>query len=141
MKRLFRVALPLVAILLVAVGVLSAGGGYEYSLLVRNIFTNYGTTVLDVQTLTRATYISGTTLTLPSYGTGFYMTAADSMYADTISDGTSGQVIYFVSPDSDFVLKDGKNLQLNSDFSGTTGDVIKLVYFGGKWKEMSRSAN
>lgn len=142
MKRFLRVVLPLAAIVVIAFGVLSAqSGGYVYSLLVRNQLTNYGTTILDIQTLTRSGDISGTYLDLPSYGTGFYMTTADSMYADSITDGTSGRIIYFVSPDSDFVLKDGKNLQLNSDFSGTTGDVIKLVYFDGKWKEMSRSAN
>jgi len=142
MKRFMRIALPLFAIVVIAFSVLSAnGGGYEYSLFVRNTLTNWGTTVADVQTLTRSANISGTYLSLPAYGTGFYMTTADSMYADSITNGSSGQIIYFVAPDSDFVLKDGKNLQLNSDFSGTTGDVITLVYFGTKWKEMSRSAN
>jgi hypothetical protein len=138
--KILRYVLPLVAILVVAFGVLSAaGGGYEYSLLVRNQFTNYGSTILDIQTITRTANLSGASLNLPAYATG--ITCTDSITIDSITAGASGQIIYFVSPDSDLAIADGKNLQLNSSFAGTTGDVITLVYYGAKWKEVSRSAN
>lgn len=143
MKRFLKLAIPLFAIVVIAFGVLSAsGGGYEYSLLVRNTFTNYGSTVLDVQTFSRTANMSGGTngtLLLPTYVTG--LTCTDSVTIDSILAGSSGQFIYFVSPDSDLVLTDGKNLQLAGNFTGTTGDIITLVYHGTKWKEVARATN
>jgi len=81
----------------------------------------------------------------PSVAAGdvFYLTAGWMLTAISMFDeGTAGQEITVINTGGAFVpIVDGGSLKLNGDFNMGQDDVIKLVFNGTNWYELSRSAN
>lgn len=58
-------------------------------------------------------------------------------------DGVKGQEITIIFTTNNTTITDSASIQLNGgvDFTGTTNDVLRLIYDGTTWFEVSRSVN
>ena len=54
-------------------------------------------------------------------------------------DGYPDQEVTIIFTDSNTTVASNVNLQLVSTFSSTPNDVLKLIYDGAIWREISRS--
>lgn len=77
----------------------------------------------------------------PSVSEGGLFTTANTT-ATTITnfvDGHPGQEITVIFNDAQTTVQAGATIQLTSAFTSTPNDVLKLIYDGSKWREVSRS--
>jgi len=89
-----------------------------------------------------ANIASSATLTLGSDGNLFHITGTTAITAITSSGWSAGSEVTLIF-DSTASITAGANMLLSGgvNFSGTANDVIKLVFDGTSWFEVSRSVN
>lgn len=89
-----------------------------------------------------ANVASAATLTLGDDGNVFHITGTTTITAITTTNWQAGSEVTLIF-DSTASITAGANMLLagGTDFSGTANDVIKLVWDGTSWFEVSRSVN
>jgi hypothetical protein len=82
--------------------------------------------------------------TTPSVAAGnvFKCTPAGSTTITNFSGGIAGQIITVIFTNANASITDGGNFRLNGSFSPSSADdVMRLVFDGTTWFEISRSQN
>ncbi len=76
-------------------------------------------------------------------GTLFTETYANATNVTFFDEGTSGQEITILFTTALFTVVDGANLHLAGgvNFTGSADDVLRLIFDGTSWFEISRSVN
>jgi hypothetical protein len=76
--------------------------------------------------------------------TGFSLVAFENSSAQAITNlegGVAGQIVALTTGNTNTTIADGGNFLLSANWTPNANDTLTLVYAGGPWYELARSAN